>query len=86
MTVTGSRGHGANSRGTGRHGADLPWAEFCRDADRRSSPFPCVKGETHTQKDLKVHQESVSGMGQGNDGGGFPKITGEAPQWVRGEC
>lgn len=41
----------------------------------------CKRENTH-KKHLKVHQESVSGVERGSDGGGFPKITGETPQWV----
>lgn len=55
-------------QGAGRQGAELPWAESGRDANRRSSPFPCTKGETH--RNFKTHHESVSGAGSGNDGGG----------------
>lgn len=74
--VTGSRGHGANSRGTGRHGQN-----FVGMQQEELTISLCKRENTH-KKDLKVYQESVSGVGRGNDGGGFPKITGETPQWV----
>lgn len=51
-------GRGGNSRGTGRHGTEHPWAECRGHPNGRSSPSPFEEGK-HTQKDVEIRTSRV---------------------------